>query len=81
MAKKAPHKTLYIRAAQDIADVVEDMAQEENRTVTNMVETILRRYLEDIGKLPKELALSSLITVRASEATEASVPALVSAYV
>jgi hypothetical protein len=81
MAKKSPHEVIYTRAAPEVAEALKLLADEENRSVSNMVETILRRYLEDVGKLPKELALTNLTADRASEATEASVPALVSAYV
>jgi hypothetical protein len=81
MAKKSPHEVIYTRAAPEVAEALKLLADEENRSVSNMVETILRRYLEDVGKLPKELALTNLTADRASEATEASVPALVSASI
>jgi hypothetical protein len=65
VAKKTPHKIMYIRAAPDIEKAVKDLAVEENRSVSNMVETILRRYLEEKGKLPKE---NRLITVEGTQA-------------
>lgn len=65
MAKKVPHEIMYIRAAPDIAKAVKDLAVEENRSVSNMVETILRRYLEEKGKLPKE---NRLLTVEVTQA-------------
>ncbi|MDB5079567.1 MAG: hypothetical protein JWP00_1491 [Chloroflexi bacterium] len=54
MSKKSPHKVIYVRAAEDIAKALDELAEEEQRSTSNMAEVILRRYLEDIGKLPKE---------------------------
>lgn len=54
MAKKADHEVIFVRAAPDIAKALKELADEEDRSKSNMAEVILRRYLEDVGKLPKE---------------------------
>ena len=54
MAKKTPHEVLFCRAKPELAQAVRELAEEENRPVSNMIETIIQRYMESIGKLPKE---------------------------
>jgi hypothetical protein len=57
--KKTEHKVLYLRIPPELHDAIKELGEEENRNITNMAETILRRYLEEVGKLPKEAALAS----------------------
>lgn len=52
--KKAPHEVLYVRASPEVVTALKELAEEENRSVSNMAETLLRRALEQAGKLPKE---------------------------
>lgn len=63
--KTTPHKIVYIRAAEDVYQALKDVAETDNRSMSNMAETIIRQYLEELGKLPKETALPSLVTSRA----------------
>lgn len=60
MAKKADHDVIFVRAAPDIAKALKELAEEEDRSKSNMVEVILRRYLEEVGKLPKENRLPAM---------------------
>lgn len=60
MVKKAPYEVIYARAAPEVVQAIKDLAFQEERSMSNMVEVILRRYLEDIGKLPKESRLSEM---------------------
>jgi hypothetical protein len=54
LTKNSQRKVIFIRAAEDIDNALEELAEQEQRSKSNMAEVILRRYLEDIGKLPKE---------------------------
>jgi len=63
--KTTPHKIVYIRAAEDVYEALKEVAEADNRSMSNMAETIIRQYLEELGKLPKENALVSLVTSRA----------------
>ena len=63
--KTTPYKTIYIRAAEDVYEALKEVAEDDNRSMSNKAETILRQYLEGIGKLPKETVLANLIVSRA----------------
>jgi hypothetical protein len=52
--KKTPYEVVYARIAPEIVQALKELAEEEDRSRSNMVEVILRRYLEIVGKLPKE---------------------------
>lgn len=52
--KKTPYEVVYARIAPEIVQALKELAEEEERSRSNMVEVILRRYLEGVGKLPKE---------------------------
>lgn len=54
LAKVSKHEVIYVRAAVDVYNALKQEADEENRSMSNMVETIVREYLENKGKLPKE---------------------------
>jgi hypothetical protein len=58
--KKTPYEVIYARAAPEIVQALKELAFDEERSVSNMVEVILRRYLEDIGKLPKDDRLTPI---------------------
>ena len=57
LAKVSKHEVLYVRAAVEVYEALKQEAEEQNRSMSNMVETIVREYLEEKGKLPKENAL------------------------
>jgi hypothetical protein len=52
--KKTPYEVIYARVAPEVVKALKEMAFEEERSMSNTVERILRRYLEGVGKLPKE---------------------------
>lgn len=43
-------KTVTIRLEDNIYDIFKKIAQEENRTLPNLIETAAMRYLEEIQK-------------------------------
>ena len=65
--KKTPHKVVYARIAPEIVQALQQLADEENRSVSNMVETIIKEYLEKKEMLPKLAALASLKTSSAAQ--------------
>lgn len=65
MAKQAPHKIVYVRIAPEIVNAVKELAFEEDRSMSNMIEVILKRYLEEKDKLPKEDRLPNLVSSQA----------------
>ena len=42
--------TITFRTTEDVKKTLDNMALEENRTLSNMIETIILKYLESIKK-------------------------------
>lgn len=42
--------TITFRTTEDVKKILDNMALEENRTLSNMIETIILKYLESIKK-------------------------------
>lgn len=46
--------TITFRTTEDIKKELDNMALEENRTLSNLIETIILKYLEQIKKENKQ---------------------------
>lgn len=42
--------TITFRTTEDVKKILDNMALEENRTLSNMIETIILKYLDSIKK-------------------------------
>lgn len=42
--------TITFRTTEDIKLILDNMALEQNRTLSNMIETIIKQYLESLKK-------------------------------
>ncbi len=42
--------TITFRTTEDVKKILDNMALEQNRTLSNMIETIILKYLEELKK-------------------------------
>ncbi len=49
-AKKMDSVTITFRTTEDVKKILDNIALEENRTLSNLIETILLKWLEDNKK-------------------------------